>query len=54
MEQLLPSAIQEFRHLSWVFGALLVGILIMRLGIKKSTKPPKGGRYFKRNLEDQD
>lgn len=54
METLLPSAVQEFKHLSWVFGALLVGIVIMRMGIKKSTKPPKGGRYFKRHLEEED
>lgn len=52
MEELLPSALLEFKHLSWVFGALLVGIVIMRLGIKKSVKPPKGGRFFKRKIED--
>lgn len=54
MEDLLPSAMTEFRHLFWVFGALLVGIVIMRLGIKKSVKPPKGGRFFKRRFEDED
>ena len=54
MEELLPSAVSEFKHLFWVFGALLVGIIIMRLGIKKSVKPPKGGRFFKRKLEDEE
>jgi len=53
MEELLPSAIKEFKHLFWVFGALLVGIVIMRYGIKKSIKPPKGGRFFKRRIEDK-
>lgn len=52
MEELLPSAAGEFKHLFWVFGALLVGIVIMRFGIKRSVKPPKGGRLFKRKLED--
>lgn len=52
MEELLPSAVSEFQHLSWVFGALLVGIVIMRVGIKKSVKPPKGGRLFKRKLDE--
>lgn len=54
MEELLPSAMQEFKHLAWVFGALLVGVVIMRFGIKKSVKPPKGGRFFKRKLEEKD
>lgn len=53
MEELLPSAMREFKHLSWVFGALLVGIVIMRFAIKKSVKPPKGGRFFKRKFEDE-
>ena len=52
MEELLPSAMNEFKHLFWVFGALLVGVVIMRLGIKKSIKPPKGGRYFKRKMDE--
>ena len=54
MEELLPSAAGEFKHLFWVFGALLVGVVIMRLGIKRSVKPPKGGRLFKRKFEDKD
>lgn len=54
MEDLLPSQAIEFKHLMWVFGALLVGILIMRFGIKRSVKPPKGGRLFKRKFEDKD
>ncbi len=52
MEEMLPTAISEFNHLFWVFGALLVGIVIMRLGIKKSVKPPKRGRLFKRKLNE--
>lgn len=54
MEELLPSAVAEFNHLFWVFGALLIGIIIMRFGIKRSVKPPKGGRFFKRKLEDEE
>ncbi len=54
MEELLPSAVTEFKHLFWIFGALLVGVIIIRFGIKKSVKPPKGGRFFKRKLENED
>ena len=54
MEELLPSAVAEFKDLFLVFGALLVGIIIMRFGIKRSVKRPKGGRFFKRTLEDED
>lgn len=52
MEEILPSAFIEFKHLFWVFGTLLVGIVIMRMGIKKTTRPPKGGRFFKRRLNE--
>lgn len=38
--------------LMWVFGFLIFGIIIMRWGIRKSVKRPKGGRMFKRKLED--
>lgn len=53
MEELLPSAAVEFKHLMWVFAALLVGIVIMRYGIKRSVKRPKGGRLFKRKFDEE-
>ena len=53
MEELLPSAMREFQNLFLIFGALLVGIVIIRFGIKKSVKPPRAGRYFKRNLNEE-
>jgi hypothetical protein len=35
-----------------IFALLLAGVVIARWSIRRSVKRPKGGRYFKRKLED--
>ncbi len=35
-----------------VFGILLAGIVVVRIFSRKANRRPKGGRYFKRKLED--
>lgn len=40
------------KDLMYLFGLLLVGIVIVRMASRRGKKPPKGGRYFKRNLDE--
>lgn len=40
------------RELFYIFGILIAGFVIVRIFGKKALKPPKGGRYFKRKLDD--
>ncbi|MDR9398665.1 MULTISPECIES: hypothetical protein [Salibacter] len=36
----------------YIFAILLVGMVIARFSVRKGTKPPRGGRYFKKRMED--
>ncbi len=35
-----------------IFGILIAGFVVIKIFSKNALKPPKGGRYFKRKLDD--
>tara|TARA_Y100000768_G_C23911711_1_gene650303 strand:- start:1031 stop:1156 length:126 start_codon:yes stop_codon:yes gene_type:complete len=40
------------KEMMQIFGILVAGLVIVRIFGKKALKPPKGGRYFKRKMDD--